>query len=400
MIYYSFLKDVYLVLGHASSCIYDLNNKKLYSVTQDLAKALIVLINDMMVEEGLQPIIEQLIKLKILEVTSTKGKIESIKNYGTCEPKIRFSWVKVTNRCNLSCIHCFEEASPECSGEMNLTDFKYVIHELVRNNVKAIQIFGGEPLILGEKLEEMLEYSRKYFVQYEIFTNGTLINQKWIEIFKQYDPLIRLSLHSFNREDHERVTQLEGSYDKFYNGLNLLKQNEIRHNVSMIYMKGIEPGVGSFDCEVLTDIVRMAGRANLQLINRELIQDKAITLDYFAKPLDLMQLKNSIHNHNCFGQKIYVDIDLNVYPCVSERRARHGNLRGNSLKEILKEEIISLTKDKINGCKDCEYRYACYDCRADQLRGNLYDKPWYCTYDPIRGEWVNIDDFVNQYNIN
>jgi len=56
------------------------------------------------------------------------------------------------------------------------------------------------------------------------------------------------------------------------------------------------------------------------------------------------------------------------------------------------KETWELTKDKVLVCKDCEYRYACFDCRplaADSNCGKNYSTapaPRY-TYDPYSGEW-------------
>ena len=48
-----------------------------------------------------------------------------------------------------------------------------------------------------------------------------------------------------------------------------------------------------------------------------------------------------------------------------------------------------LTKDKIHKCKDCELRYACFDCREIPMRveNNLYATNPYCKYNPYKGTW-------------
>jgi len=47
------------------------------------------------------------------------------------------------------------------------------------------------------------------------------------------------------------------------------------------------------------------------------------------------------------------------------------------------------SKDRVQVCKDCEYRWACLDCPAAILAtgGSLYEKPAWCSYDPYVGEW-------------
>lgn len=66
----------------------------------------------------------------------------------------------------------------------------------------------------------------------------------------------------------------------------------------------------------------------------------------------------------------------------------------NGLAEAVNSEPLQnlwkTTKDQIERCQDCEYRYACHDCRplAEGATGNLYAKNPRCTYDPFKGEWL------------
>jgi hypothetical protein len=35
-------------------------------------------------------------------------------------------------------------------------------------------------------------------------------------------------------------------------------------------------------------------------------------------------------------------------------------------------------------------RYTCFDCRPDVIGENLYQKPWFCSYDPYTGQWQDL----------
>ncbi len=97
--------------------------------------------------------------------------------------------------------------------------------------------------------------------------------------------------------------------------------------------------------------------------------------------------------HNCFSYKLYIDSKLNIYPCVMERRISYGNLKNANLKQLLQKNIetVNFTKDNIDSCKECEFRYCCFDCRPDSLLNDFHAKPWYCTYNPKKGEWNERD---------
>ena len=151
----------------------------------------------------------------------------------------------------------------------------------------------------------------------------------------------------------------------------------------------------SFKVPFRTDLPRLTGRANLSLYNRDMLRRKLITKETFARPIDAKTFYRNKVLHNCFGERLYIDCELNLYPCAMERRISYGNALGSTLENLLHDNIASLTKDKIQGCKDCEYRYACYDCRCDANGAPIDAKPWYCTYDQVNGIWMDPEEFID-----
>lgn len=74
-----------------------------------------------------------------------------------------------------------------------------------------------------------------------------------------------------------------------------------------------------------------------------------------------------------------------------------GNINETTLEEAIGlqgfKKYWNLTKDQVEGCKDCEFRYVCTDCRAytEQTHFNQSDldcsKPLKCGYNPYTTEW-------------
>ena len=81
-------------------------------------------------------------------------------------------------------------------------------------NVNKIQFIGGEPLVLGNKLKDMITYASDKFESIEVFTNGTLINDEWVQFFDNYNIKVALSVYSYIDSEHEKVTKVKGSYNK------------------------------------------------------------------------------------------------------------------------------------------------------------------------------------------
>ena len=70
----------------------------------------------------------------------------------------------------------------------------------------------------------------------------------------------------------------------------------------------------------------------------------------------------------------------------------HGSLKDDNFS--LSEKIRYFSKEYVEECSQCEYRYACYDCRPDEISMDINAKPWYCTYNPALGEWEDKQEFI------
>lgn len=393
--------NVYLVDGKAKSCIYDFKGLRLFSVNRNLAKAIHNAneygIQEETVDEELKNVLDKLVKLGVIGLSSqaTPHYISEQKanDYGCL-----FAWIEITNRCNLRCKHCYNESDTHCNTVMSTDDYKKVIDRLLELGVKKVQIIGGEPFVENNKLREMLDYTIGKFSYIEIFTNGTLIKEEWYKYLSDNCIHIALSVYSYNKFEHDKVTGQPGSWDKTYNTIRLLKANNIPYRVCNVLMNGVELGEKNTDLFELNpdkDVVRMSGRANFELLSDEIIRKKLITKKTFETKLNLKLCSILLSGHNCFKNKIYISADLKVYPCVMERRLIHCDISDGS-KITLCDEIRNLNKDKLKECCNCEYRYACHDCRPNSISGDIYEKPWYCTYNPATGEWQDEHAFIDK----
>lgn len=92
--------------------------------------------------------------------------------------------------------------------------------------------------------------------------------------------------------------------------------------------------------------------------------------------------------NTCLNRKIAIDSNGNIKNCPTMSRS-FGNISKETLKNALNKKGFKkyweVTKDSINVCKDCEFRYVCTDCRA--FVENKYDKPLKCGYNPYTNKW-------------
>lgn len=398
--YYCFNNNIYLVKGKTKDCIYDLQNKKLYHIQKEFSdlieRACSVDMDKLNLTDGENKAIENLKNAGLIGISYEINPFPNIKNLDK-NFDIAFVWIEICTFCNLKCKHCYNESSAQCQEIMSFDDLKKVCQELLDIGVKRIQFIGGEPFC-HKNIREMLKYAAERFKFVEVFTNGVLINEQWCKFFKDNNIHVAMSIYSYNAEEHDKVTLQKGSHDKTVHSVELLRKYDIPHRIATVYMKGISVGEKNTDLYTINpkkDVIRMAGRGNINLLTPELLKQKLITKESFSHSLNLKDIACHVNGNRCFSSKLYISANLEVYPCVMERRFSHGNLKDDKLCNIIKREIQEFNKDKIESCKECEFRYACFDCRPDSLTENVYAKPYYCTYDVNKGKFMDKDEVIN-----
>lgn len=107
---------------------------------------------------------------------------------------------------------------------------------------------------------------------------------------------------------------------------------------------------------------------------------------------DLRHFIEAISFNTCLNKKISIDVNGEIKNCPSMDKG-YGSFNRKKIFEVLKlkefKKFWALNKDKIEVCKDCEFRYICPDCRVFiKDRKNIYSKPEKCNYDPYTAKWV------------
>ena len=76
-----------------------------------------------------------------------------------------------------------------------------------------------------------------------------------------------------------------------------------------------------------------------------------------------------------------------------------GNISNTTLSEAIDKpgfkDAWIISKDQIDVCKDCEFRYMCTDCRAHiKDANNIYSQPAKCPYNPYIAKWEGEEDYI------
>ena len=371
---YRLSRNVLFVKGKKKGIIYNFNNRSLYRVNNSWDEEC-----DLAVAENNKTAIDYLIAEGIL-VSESFDEQELIPIY---ENKISHAWVEITEKCNLNCVHCYEDKN---NKSMSVSFFCEVIDKIAEYGINSVQITGGEPT-LHHDLTEMLKYARNNVSQVELYTNGVLLSNEIIEFCLKNNIKLAVTEIGNKEEDYNRITRTQGYYYKYRENLSRLKRSGAEYRIGDINVDGIFDGI---------ELPRLVGNATIDLYTKEMLGRKIITKEQFEGHFIPEIVSCNLNYNKCFSANIYIDVVGDIYPCPMEKRVKHGNIGSGSLPDILKEEIFRLNKDYVNECNNCEYRYVCTDCRPDSLNGNIKEKPWFCSYSPELGMWENPDTFVNK----
>ena len=136
-------------------------------------------------------------------------------------PIIIFS---ITNRCNLLCKGCFNNALRQPSAqELPETQLRQIIGEADELGVSFMVLSGGEPLVRPEILNIVEENRHIMFI---MFTNGTLLNEGLLERIRKTRNLVPLiSLEGHRAETDER--RGAGVYERLGDTFRALSQRHI-----------------------------------------------------------------------------------------------------------------------------------------------------------------------------
>jgi len=399
-------EGVYLVPGKARAAIYDTNTGHVFSINQE-AMDLILSASRGKIDLD-NKFINDLIELNLFIWEDSEGPlIDSLyleNKTNSFEKKLNFFWAEITNRCNLNCKHCYADSGYNNTNELSEDEWKDLLNQGYMQGATSVQFIGGEPLLRNDLLSLIFHAKAIGYQKIEIFTNGTLITNKFLDQLVNIQGIqFAVSLYSDVESVHDSITGKMGSWKKTISNIEKIRIRNLSVRIAFIVMALNEDSIEStlsfcsrkgFPCP-RPDIIRSSGRAstNLKPNNLELLKCfyKMCPEFYTSKEKFIF----SVNYNTCWANKIAITSTGEVIPCVFARDIILGNIKSKKLSEIIDSDSVKnawkLSKDYVQICKDCEYRYACKDCRplAISENHNIFSKNPRCMYEPESGIWCD-----------
>ena len=134
---------------------------------------------------------------------------------------------EITWRCNLRCVHCYTDPwnTPDrVSQELTTAEVLRILDELQEAGCLSLTLTGGDPLARPDFREIYRAAAERGFLL-TVFTNGTLITEGTIDLWRRYPPeKVEVTLNGITASVYEAVTAVAGSYTYVMRGIRLVHE--------------------------------------------------------------------------------------------------------------------------------------------------------------------------------
>ena len=314
-----------------------------------------------------------------------------------------------SSSCNLRCRYCFYY---DVADNREVKNYGIMNDDTLENMVKKVfddvehtanfAFQGGEPTMAGieffEKFHKFVEKynTKKIIVNFSLQTNGTLLNKKWLELFKKHNYLIGLSLDG-NKEMHDTFridAKGEGTFSRVLKAAKMMRKAEVEFNILCVVNKLIAqngklvynffrnngfryyqfiPCLDSLSCSEEKDYTLTAedyGKFLDETFNlwyEDMMSGKRISVRHFDNYTKILlgEEPEACDMVGHCNMNAVLESDGSMYPCdfyvLDEFKV--GNINESSFEELFKSEAemrflrTSLAVDE--KCKVCRYFKIC-----------------------------------------
>ncbi|MDR2394662.1 MAG: radical SAM protein [Treponema sp.] len=126
---------------------------------------------------------------------------------------------ELTGRCNMKCRHCYNRSGDLPPDVMTSDRWKELSKELVEHGgIFECILSGGEPLILGNDLFDIMDILHDDGSVFLLITNAALMAKDTVQKLKKYRyKWIQISIDGSTVEAHDGFRQVSGSWEKAVN---------------------------------------------------------------------------------------------------------------------------------------------------------------------------------------
>ena len=153
----------------------------------------------------------------------------------------------LTDRCNLSCTHCYSASGPEIqtTGELTTAEARAFIDDIAAAGIPLVIFTGGEPLVRPD-IWELAERCRERGIKTALSTNGTLITEDVARLIKDSGiEYAGISLDGAAAATHDRFRNSPGAFDRAVEAFARCREAGVRCGVRVTLTKENQDELGA-----------------------------------------------------------------------------------------------------------------------------------------------------------
>jgi len=398
--YFRLFEECYLIEGKKGSAIYNLLTGDIFPIERKEAELLSALENNQSLDPSVLNSLGDGNKadnlLKLLEEKQlgsyycrpvhvekvTKEANWADKLFFRMPPQLHRAFIEIETKCLNNCKYCGSDSVirrlscmgcnkwDTASGIMPIYKVFQVLEQLKELDCKKLYFTGGDIFLDWGRTKEILsKAARLGFKDISVIWGGHSLPSKIIEFLATLN--VTILIQKYIGPGTNSVIESNPFYEGLvtnHTGLRyaFLLVSEYRNNKLVEQSvpqlsKILKPEYILIDF-ILDEQEPLAHKYMLEVnrIPRTSVDDFAIRRKY----------------HPCLGGTLSITADGSVLPCPGLREYKLGT--SSEILNIFErgdtDKYWRLTKDKVDGCSQCQYRYACNDCRylEQRLCSNLF----------------------------
>ncbi|MBL0219300.1 MAG: radical SAM protein [Myxococcales bacterium] len=278
-------------------------------------------------------------------------------------------FLELLGRCNERCIHCYADSLPTVTDALDRDTVRSVIREAATLGFQRVQLTGGDPL-LCDFLGEAVALVRSSGIPHvEICTNGLALSDELLDELAPMRPTFAFSIYSRDPDEHDRVTRTTGSQRRTLAAIDRVVARGLDLRASIIVVNQQEPLERLIQDLRARDVPEITWTRTFAVGRGVELSDAS-----HARPVDAAIAAGGGHRSTSAAGgdqrrgKLCVTYTGDLVPCIFQRQASLGNVRGTSLLSLLTAPIQrGAPRRLLPGSEEAPRRLQCASCRLTEV---------------------------------
>ena len=334
--------------------------------------------------------IQDVLDSSMFEVSDIRKVITELEARKFCTKKVKSSLsdrnlhLYLTNKCNLSCPHCYMYAGKGMGSELSTHEWLRVLADykaISKGNLLTIS--GGEPSCHAD-FDMIVKAASEMGFDIKLLTNGTLFKSERIHEISRYITSVQVSIDGYSEQSNSPIRGL-GNFSKALSAVDTFLNCGIETSIALAppidsLHNHLEEFVDfamklstrykdkPFSIKFTEGLIKGRDIEPSDQFNREYsssiraIQERLYGPDYEVM-IFVEKIRKNVITDSCMFGSIAISSEGNVFPCAQIGDLLPlANVRSNSMTEIYKKSLAAESSaliTKLRPCNECALRYIC-----------------------------------------